>query len=429
MRTAISILMVTMFYLSGFSDLSSQSDQLNWAHSSGAELLYSSHLSVIDLSLIAAEGSVSSYNSSSEWSFNYRNRFDYHSVLGWISFNALGGRFQYNNVPHFIFGIRGALDNDRFIEAGGNWFERFEEEEPFMRKSGRYGSHMDYGLKGYGDLFFKPLKGITWGFWNSFVLIENNPLSLSLLQGDSIPSGYFSSFGESPQLYFQSTPRIIYELKGYSNRLVAELYMDNRLYLLGDVDLNGLDYSYFFKIAFVPQWIVNWKGDHFAIEKYSAASAEIVQHITYAQLVFKTSPVLSWSFSPLRFGIRGGGFEFRDEIGIIFDNNELLGLKLAGPYFSFIFSPLGFVTIDIFPFLTIGAEAAYRGGLSIADGERFFLEELSLSGYLQSEIAMGEDWRLFLKGGVEYINGTSELDGVDALPGETMIRFSLKLMR
>lgn len=432
MRTNIFLISITLILVSGSVALSAQSVPVNWSHSTGSEFLYTSYLSILDLSFIAAEGSVSSFNSRSEWSFNYRHRFDYHSILGWSSFNALGGRYQYNAVPHFIFGLRGALDKDRFITVEGNWFDRFEVEEPFMRKSGRYGSDIDYGLKGYGDLFFKPLERWTWGIWNSVVLADIEPTSLSLLKGDSAPSQLSFAYWESPQLYLQSTPRVIYELKGDFNRLVVELYMDNRFYLLGAVDLEGSDYFYFFKIAFVPQWIVNWKGRRLNINSYSAASVEVVQH-TDPQLVFKTSPSFSWEFLPFRFGISGGGYEFRDEIGIIFDNNEILGLKFilkqTGSVFSFAFSPKAFIAFDVTSFLSIGAEASYRGGLSIIEGKQFYLEELFLTAYLQSEIALSEKWSLFMKGGFDHILGTSLLDGPESLPGETIIRFSLNLLR
>ena len=429
MRRILFLVFLTFFGGVNRYTLIAQNNQINWIHSTGLEFMRSSYLSVLDLSFSAAEGSVSSFNSSSEWSLNYRNLFDYHSILGLISFNALGGRFQYNSVPSFVFGVQGALDNNRFIEMEYNWFDRFEIEEPFIRKSGRFGTAIDYGVKTYGDLFFKPLEGFTWGFWNSMVLVENETKSLSLIEEDSQPLLLSALTWQPPQLYLQSTPRVLYELKGEHNRLVVELYLDSRFYIMGSVDIEGTDYISFFKLVLVPQWIVNWKGKHLTIKSYSAASVEWMQYIPYPQLVFKTSPTFTWEYLPFRFGISGGGYEFRDEIGIIFDNNELVGLKQSGSSFAFTFSPKGFISVDITSFLTVGTEAAYRGGLSIIDSELFYLEEIVLAAFFQSEISISEKWKTSLFLALDHIFSSSVLSASEPLPGETNIRFSIKLKR
>ncbi len=353
-KCVLPYIIINIFFIT--VNLFGESHQIDWSHKSGSELLLSNHYGIIDISIIAADGIMKSAGSKQEWSFNYINRFDYHSILGWLSFNGFGGRYQYNTIPHMVIGIKGSLDNNRFVEVYNNWFRRFEIEDPIMRKSGRYKSDINYGIKNYYDIFFKPLDGFTWGFWNYITIGENQFISPILLQNISTESARdnlsINSF-KSPESIVQITPRVIYELKGNNNRFVAELYMDNRLYLLDSVDINNKDYIYFFKIVAAPQWIVDWEGKHSKFYMYSAATAEFMQYSGYVQWVIKTSPRIDWDFNRFHFGLSGAGYEFLDEIGIVFDNNELLAFKNAGSYSAFIFGVKGHFSFNLFPFLTI----------------------------------------------------------------------------
>jgi len=414
-----------------YASFSCYSSQLNWNHKSGSEYLFSSHYNISDLSIIAADGSLQLFDSKQELSLNYINRFDYHSILGWISYNGMGGRYQYNNIPNMVLGIKGALNNNRFVEVYNNWFRRFEIEDPYMRKSGRHKSDINYGIRNYCDIFFKPLEGFTWGFWNYISIGENDYMSPSLLQdvteqeaGNDLSSSSF----EYPELIIQSTPRIIYELKGDFNKLVIELYMDSRFYLVNSVDINNQDYQYFFKFVAAPQWIVNWSGRYSQFYMYSAATAEIMQHLEDVQWIFKTSPKIDWNVKRFHFGLSGAGFDFNDEIGIVFDNNELFAFKKSGSYNALIFALKGYFIFDIFHFLSSGFESSFRGGM-INGASTNYMDEQTLCFFLQTQLNISENWSLTAKASGEFINFGSDLDSVEPLPDENIFRLSLIISR
>ncbi len=425
-----NIIIVSILFIT--SNLLGESHQINWSHKSGSELYLSSQFGIIDFSIIAADGSINFADSKQEWSLNYINRFDYHNILGLLSFNGFGGRYQYNKIPHMVIGIKGTLNNNRFVEVYNNWFSRFEIEDPIMRKSGRYKSDINYGIKNYYDIFFKPLDGFTWGFWNYITIGENQFKSPILLQNISTELARdnlsVNSF-ESPESTIQITPRVIYELKGNYNRFVAELYMDNRFYLLDSVDINNQDYRYFFKIVAAPQWIVDWKGKHSQFYMYSAATAEIMQYLGYVQWIVKTSPKVDWDFNRFHFGLSGAGYDFLDEIGIVFDNNELLAFKNAGSHSAFIFAVKGYLSFDIFPFLYVGVEPSYGGGLVIDGSNQFFMDELTFSVFLQTDLEISDKWKISLRSSGKFIYYSSILNATDPLPNENIFHLSLQISR
>jgi hypothetical protein len=158
-----------------------------------------------------------------------------------VSYNAAGGMFQYNDLPHTVLGIKGSLDNDRFIEVFDNGFPRSLREKPYPRRSGKYLSDINYGIKPYGDLFFKPLDNLTWGFWNHMVLGEDKDVSPTRLDRLSEPRRMPE--GEAPSLYLQTTPRLIYEWRGGPHRIVGELYADNRVYFGDSLLVEGREYN------------------------------------------------------------------------------------------------------------------------------------------------------------------------------------------
>ncbi|MDC7223523.1 MAG: hypothetical protein PQJ60_07255 [Spirochaetales bacterium] len=396
-----------------------------WNHQSGVESYLSSAYGVADLSFILGEGIYRYFDSSQELSVNYQCRMDYHNSLGRISFGGLGGMYQYNSIPHFIVGLKGALDDNRLIEVYDNWFIRSLTEDPYPRKSGKYVEEINYGIKLYGDLLFKPYPKITWGFWNQAVLGDDATEEAVSLTGEETADFASDLSLESPALYLQSTPRGIYELRGEHQRFVGEVYMDNRVYLGKTITVEEGEYQAFYKVVVVPQWIVDWHFAPFHLFVYSAFQGEKFQHLDYIQWTFKTSPDLSWEHRRWRGGLSGGGYEFQEEIGITFDNNEFIAYKKASSYSLWVLAFKGRLFYDLTPSLTAGVESGYRGALYRDDGDEGLWEEYFFIASAEFSRSLNDRWTMTLKGSGEGYLFNGEISEDLMLPSENVLRLSL----
>ena len=89
---------------------------------------------------------------------------------------------------------------------------------------------------------------------------------------------------------------------------------------------------------------------------------EKFEYLDFWQHIFKLTPELEYRKSKLKLGINGGGYDYEDEIGIIFDNKEILGYKKADSYYAWIFAPRIYAEYNLWQNFYLGQEINYRYG-------------------------------------------------------------------
>jgi hypothetical protein len=174
---------------------------------------------------------------------------------------------------------------------------------------------------------------------------------------------------------------------------------------------------------------VDFERDYFKLYVYTSLEMEKLQHLDYLQWKFRTSPSLGWDLGRLSLGISGAGYEFQDEIGIEFDNRELIAYKKADRYSAWVLAVKGFAFYDLNPSLRAGLESGYRGGSWEQGGEDGLLEEYVFISSLEVHLGAGPRWDLSVKGSLELYQFHHVIPVEKELPSERVFRISVILSR
>jgi hypothetical protein len=349
-------------------------------------------------------------------------------MLDNIGYASIGGRFQYNGWGNdgIVLGVKGALDYDNFYESYSDYFTRYVIEGDYPRKSGKVKDEDDMGVKFYGDTFKKLGHGITVGFWNNIVVAkEEVDESISVITSDG--SDVELSESSDPYLSITITPKIIYE-KQFDNgiKFVFEGYMENRKYFNETFEVDGSEEDTYYKWVLNPQLIVKNKiTENITFNSYSAFENEQFQYLSYWQHILKTNPKLEYSKGKWKAGIGGGGYDFDDEIGIVFDNKELLAYKKSDEYSAWIFAPKLFLEYNVSGGLYLGHESNYRYGEWQSSDESQYLAERSFIFYWKYISKLIENTEFIFKNSYEIYRYYTDISDENQLPEENAVRISI----
>ncbi|WP_321328003.1 hypothetical protein [uncultured Ilyobacter sp.] len=407
-------------------------------HYTGIEYLHSdligeetSDIDAYTLTLGKGYYSFINYPEDFEGTFKYDVKAENHSMLDNIGYASLGGRFQYNGWGNkgIILGVKGALDYDNFYETYSDYFSRYIIEGEYPRKSGKTVDEEDLGIKFYGDVFKKMGHGITIGFWNDIVVGKeeiDDPISVVTSDGSSVVFSEDDESYENESLSLTITPKIIYEnLFDNGIKFVFEGYMENRKYYNETFEINDREEDTYYKWVINPQLITkNRITENLTFDSYTAFENEQFQYLSYWQHIFKTTPKLEYSKGKWRSGISGGGYDFDDEIGIVFDNRELFAYKKADEYSAWIFSPRIYLEYNVKGGFYVGHESNYRYGEWQTSTEDQYLEERGVIFYWKYIKKLSEVTSFIVKNSYEIYRFSTDISEEDQLPGENVIRIS-----
>lgn len=410
----------------------------NGEHYTGIEYLHSDikgmridNIDTYTLTLGKGHYNFINYPIDYEGAFKYDIKGENHSELDNISYSSLGGRFQYNGWGDkgIILGVKGSLDYDNFYENHNDYFTRSVIEGDYPRKSGKEKDEEDFGVKFYGDLFKKLDHGFTVGFWNELVVGKDEvskPIPLVTDDGVIIANPKDSDAYTNTSVSLTITPKLIYE--NYitdGTRFVFEGYMENRKYYNETFKVEGSEEDRYYKYVLTPQLSSKGKvGEHINYNNYMAFENERFEYLDFWQHIFKVTPELEYKKNKLRIGLAGGGYDYEDEIGIVFDNKELFGYKKSDSYSAWIFSPKIYVEYNIWKDLYIGHETTYRHGEWEANDEDQYLDETSYIFYWKYEKKIYENISFILRNSYEIYRTSTNIPKEKRLPDENIIRIS-----
>jgi len=367
-----------------------------------------------------------------EGTLKYDVKGENHSVADNISYSSFGGRFQYNGWGNkgIILGLKGSLDYDNFYENYNDYFSRYLVEGDFPRKTGKQKDEEDLGIKFYGDLFKKLDHGFTVGFWNDIVVGKEEvtkPIPLITEDGVIIVDPKDSNIYDNTSLSLTITPKIIYEnYLTEGTRFIFEGYMENRKYYNKNFTIEGKEKDSYYKFIINPQLSSQGSiGKNITYKNYMAFENEQFEYLDFWQHIFKLTPELEYNKSKLKLGINGGGYDYEDEIGIIFDNKEILGYKKADSYSAWIFSPRIYAEYNLWENFYLGQEIAYRYGEWETDDENQYLDETSYIIYSKYQKKIVEDIEFILKTSYEIYRTTTNIPKENRLPEENIIRVTV----
>jgi len=363
--------------------------------------------------------------------FKYDVKGENHSILDNISYSSFGGRFQYNGWGNkgFILGVKGSLDYDNFYENHNDYFSRYIIEGDYPRKSGKQKDEEDFGVKFYGDAFKKLDHGFTVGFWNELVVGKEEvtkPIPLVTDDGVVIVDPKDSNLYDNTSVSLTITPKIIYE--NYitdGTRFVFEGYMENRKYYNKKFTVDEGEKDRYYKYVVTPQLSTKGNiGETINYNNYMAFENERFEYLNFWQHIFKVTPGAEYKKDRLKLGIAGGGYDYEDEIGIIFDNREIFGYKKADSYSAWIFSPKVYVEYNIWKHFYVGQETTYRHGEWETDDEDQYLDETSYIFYWKYQRKIYEDIELIFKNSYEMYRTSTNIPREKRLPEENIIRLT-----
>ncbi|WP_281832926.1 hypothetical protein [Propionigenium maris] len=369
------------------------------------------------------------YPADFEGVFKYDVKGEHHSMANNIGYTSFGGRYQYNGWGDkgIILGMKGSLDYDNFYENYNDYFSRYVIEGDYPRKSGKNKDEEDFGVKFYGDLFKKLDHGFTVGFWNDVVVGKEevtDPIPIvrddQVVIADTKDSNVYDNTAVSVTI----TPKIIYQTQvTESNRFVFEGYMENRKYYNKKFEVEGKEEDRYYKYVLTPQFITKGSvGEEFTYFNYMAFENEKFEYLSFWQHIFKMTPRLEYRSNRWLLGFSGGGYDFEDEIGIIFDNQELFGYKKADTYSAWIFAPKVYVEYRVWGDFYLGQETAYRHGEWETDTEDQYMDETSYIFYWKYEKYITEDIMFILKNSYELYRLSTNIPVENRLPEENIVR-------
>ena len=428
------IIFLFIFYSVSFGD------QIFYGeHYTGIEYLHSniigtdsSNIDAYTLTLGKGSYSFINYPQNFEGTFKYDIKGENHGMLDNIGYASMGGRFQYNGWGNkgIILGVKGALDYDNFYETYSDYFSRYVIEEEYPRKSGKTKDEEDVGVKFYGDLFKKMGHGVTLGFWNDIVAGKEeiyDPISIVTSEGADAVFSEDSETDSNTSLSVTITPKLIYE-KPFDNgiKFVFEGYMENRKYYNEKFEVNDREEDTYYKWVINPQLITkNQITDNITFNSYTAFENEQFQYLSYWQHIFKITPKLEYSKGKCKFGVSGGGYDFDDEIGMVFDNKELFAYKKADGYSAWIFSPKIYLEYNVKGGFYLGHESNYRYGQWETSEENQYMEERAFIFYWKYINKLSESTDFIVKNSYEIYNFATDIPEENQLPEENVVRISL----
>ena len=405
-------------------------------HYTGIEYLNSNLLnegenSLDNYSITLAEGAYDfvNYPQNFEGNFKYDVKREEHSMLDEIGYRSVGGRFQYNGLGSrgIILGVKGSLDYDNFYEAYNDYFSRYMIEGEYSRKSGKTKTEDDLGIKFYGDVFKKIGNNITVGFWNDIVLGKDEseePLSILIPKTGDIS---ISDQSSNTSVSLTVSPKIIFQKEILTGtRFIFEGYMENRKYDQPEIQVDDNKEDSYYKWVLNPQFTSKGKiGDNISYNNYTAFENEKFQYSDSWQHILKISPNLEYSKNKFKLGIKGGGYDFEDEIGIVFDNNEIFGYKNSNDYSAWIISPKLFLEYNFYNDFYIGNETKYRYGEWESSEQSQYLEEKSYIFYWKYVKRITDNVDMVLKNSYEIYRYSTDILEEKRLPDENILRLGL----
>jgi len=429
---------IAAMFLLGSTALIGATQIFNGEHFTGIEYQHSrlkgtgndvDNINVYTLTLGKGSYSFINYPINFEGTFKYDIKGENHSISDDISYSSFGGRFQYNGWGNkgFIIGMKGSLDYDNFYEKYDNYFSRYIIEGDYPRKSGKHKDEEDIGVKFYGDAFKKLGHGFTVGFWNEIVVGKEET-------SDSIPvvlnKGFTIANGDNyanESVSITITPKVIYEnFLTDGIRFVFEGYMENRKYYNQTFDVDGIEKDQYYKYVLTPQLSIKGDiGNNINYNSYIAFENEGFQYLDYWQHIFKVTPKIEYKKDKLEMGIAGGGYDYEDEIGIVFDNKELFAYKKSDSYSALIFSPKAYIEYNIWKHFSIGHETTFRHGEWKTDDQDGYLDETSYIFYWKYQKKIYEDIEFILKNSYEIYRNSANISMDKMLPEEDIIRLTV----
>lgn len=427
---------IAAMFLLGSTALIGATQIFNGEHFTGIEYQHSNiknidaeNIDAYTLTLGKGYYSFINYPIDFEGVFKYDIKGENHSISNDIAYSSFGGRFQYNGWGNkgFILGVKGSLDYDNFYEKYNDYFSRYIIEGDYPRKSGKQKDEEDIGVKFYGDAFKKLDHGFTIGFWNEIVVGKeetSDSIPIIFNKGVTIVDGD-NYANESVSITI--TPKVIYEnylTEGI--RFVFEGYMENRKYYNQTFTVDGGEEDQYYKYVVTPQLSIKGKiGNNINYNSYIAFENESFQYLNYWQHIFKVTPKMEYEKDKLKIGIAGGGYDYEDEIGIIFDNKELLGYKKSDSYSALIFSPKVYIEYNMGKHFFIGQETAYRHGEWETDDQDQYLDETSYIFYWKYQRKIYEDIEFILKNSYEIYRSNTNISENKMLPEEDIVRLTI----
>lgn len=363
--------------------------------------------------------------------FKYDVKGEHHSIVDDISYSSVGGRFQYNGWGNkgIILGVKGALDYDNFYESYNDYFSRHVVEGNYPRKSGKQKDENDFGVKFYGDVFKKLDHGFTFGIWNEVVVGKEEvtkPIPIVTDDGVVIVDTKSSNVYDNTSVSITVTPKMIYENQlTEDHKFVLEAYMENRKYYNKKFEVEGREEDRYYKYVITPQ--MSSKGsitENINYNNYMAFENEKFEYLDFWQHIFKTTPRIEYRKNKLVLGFSGGGYDYEDEIGIIFDNQELFGYKKSDTYSAWIFSPRAYIEYNIWKDFYLGQETAYRHGEWETDTEDQYMDETSYIFYWKYEKEFVQDVFFLLKNSYEIYRTSTNIPKEKRLPDENLVRIT-----
>ncbi|MGL6114675.1 MAG: hypothetical protein ACRC1R_06525 [Cetobacterium sp.] len=368
------------------------------------------------------------YPQDYEGFFKYDVRYSDDKEHGDIGYTALGGRYQYNGwgKKGVVLGIKGALDHDNFYEKPNPYYRRYMIEDDYYRITGPMQDYENFGFKFFGEFFKKLPYGFTVGLWNDLVFARNSNQSQVTL----ITNEYFSApnnpYDNKKYATITVTPRIIYETKFFKDeagKFVFEAYMENRQYYNSKFEVNKKYQDKYYKYIVNPQFVFSRTLGNWNFFNYSAFENEKFQYLDYWQHVFKTTPKIEYKKDKIKLGFAGGGYEFKDQIGMTFDNDEFFSYKKADQYSAWMISPKAYIEYNIYKNYSIGNEIIYRKGQWKTKTERQDFNEQSYIFYWKYEKQLKDNIYFLFKNSYEIYKTTGNLPKERMLPSEHDIRF------
>lgn len=382
-----------------------------------------------DTSFILGKGNYHfiNYPENYEGIFKYDVRYDRDKEHGDLGYTALGGRYQFNGWGNkgAVIGIKGALDYDNFYEKPNAYFRRYNIEDDYPRITGPMQDYENFGFKLYGEFFKKLPHGFTVGVWNDIVFARNSNQSQVTLITNELFSSTTNPYDNKKYTTVTVTPRIIYENKHFedeSGKFVFEAYMENRQYYNSKFEVNKTYQERYYKYIINPQYIFNKNIDNINIFAYTAFENEKFEYLSYWQHVYKLTPKIEYKKNKIKIGFKGGGYEFKDQIGMTFDNDELFSYKKADVYTAWMIAPKIYFEYNIIDNYYLGNEIIYRKGQWETNTEGQDFNEESYIFYWKYEKEIRDNVFFLLKNSYEIYRVTGDVPEYRSLPSENDIR-------
>jgi hypothetical protein len=381
------------------------------SHQTEFELAQSDYQSYEVTTFVPAKGSFDYYNNQLQFDGNLKYKFANTSHSEYdddMNYSAFGGRWQYNGIKDVTLGVKGALDYDYLVISDESYFTRIEREE-YLQYSGNLQSEDSFGIKFYANKYFKPTPKIVTGFWNEYAvtkLDKNDYDKVEIYENNSLET-------DTDNSYLTVTPRFLYIDEWDALKFVGEAYVDVRKYFTGLVDLNGTEKDYFYKTIVNPQIIYNKESDSQTAYVYANVENEKMMTIDYWQHIFKVAPKYEYrGISKVKLGAGGAGYEKQEEIGMNFDNKELIAIKLSNTYRANVFAWKVYGEYALTDSWAIGNEFINRAG-KWEDSENnnggFLNEEHNIT-YLKYTYNYSESGNIEVKNSYEIYRNQNDLD-------------------